>query len=107
MKRLISVLLLLMLVITTSPTWAQDENSQLCPDDYPSILVGTTVSLTGEFEFEGEDVLQGYQLWVDWVNEEFGGVEVGNSRRCVGLIYYDDKSDPAVAAVLTEKLITQ
>lgn len=71
------------------------------------IRIGAAVSETGKFAREGGDTRKGYQLWADWVNEEYGGIKVGDERYKVELIMYDDEGDPDTAAKLTEKLITE
>ena len=38
---------------------------------------------------------QGYRLWLDWVNNEYGGIKVGDDRYKVELVLYDDEGDAA------------
>jgi len=71
------------------------------------IRLGAAVSETGKYAREGKDTRQGYVLWQEWVNNEYGGIKVGNERYKVELIMYDDEGDPDTAARLTEKLITE
>jgi branched-chain amino acid transport system substrate-binding protein len=72
------------------------------------IKIGAAVSETGRYGTgPGEDTRNGYDLWLDWVNNEYGGVKVGDRRYKVEIIYYDDESDPDTAASLVEKLITE
>lgn len=70
------------------------------------IRFGATISLTGRYAREGRATQQGYDLWVDHVNDQ-GGLEVGDKRYQVEIVYYNDQSDPATAANLTEKLIVE
>lgn len=70
------------------------------------IKIGCAVSLTGAMAPEGTMVKQGVELWENYVNEH-GGINVGGERYKVKVIYYDDKSDAATGAKLTEKLITE
>ncbi|NOX62723.1 MAG: amino acid ABC transporter substrate-binding protein [Chloroflexi bacterium] len=71
------------------------------------ILIGAAVSETGKYAREGGDTRKGYLLWEEWVNNEYGGIKVGDERYKVKLIMYDDEGDPDTAAKLTEKLITE
>ena len=71
------------------------------------IYLGAAVSETGKFSREGKDTRQGYGVWLDWVNNEYGGIKVGDERYKVELIMYDDEGDPDTAARLVEKLINE
>ncbi|HXJ77625.1 MAG TPA: amino acid ABC transporter substrate-binding protein [Candidatus Methylomirabilis sp.] len=66
------------------------------------IRIGATLARTGAFATNGEGHLHGYQLCVKQTNER-GGV----LGRKLELVTYDDGSDPAAAARLYEKLITE
>ena len=72
-----------------------------------TVRVGAALSETGRYEREGEDVRQGYDLWAEWVNDEYGGIRVGDDRYGVEIVYYDDESDADTVANLTERLITE
>ncbi|MCP4424930.1 MAG: amino acid ABC transporter substrate-binding protein [Chloroflexi bacterium] len=72
-----------------------------------TIVFGAAVSETGKYAREGKDTRQGYNVWLDWVNNEYGGIKVGDERYNVEIIYYDDEGDPDTAASLTEKLIAE
>ena len=71
------------------------------------IRIGAAVSETGRYMREGNDVRQGYRLWLDWVHNEYGGIKVGDDRYKVELVLYDDEGDAATTARLVEKLITE
>ena len=71
------------------------------------IRIGAAVSATGRYTREGNDVRQGYRLWLDWVHNEYGGIKVGNDRYKVELVLYDDEGDAATAGRLVEKLISE
>ena len=71
------------------------------------IYLGAAVSETGRFSREGKDTRQGYGVWLDWVNNEYGGIKIGDERYRVELIMYDDEGDPDTAARLVEKLINE
>ncbi len=110
MKRLIYVFVMLLLVVSgvkISTAQTPDATAKACPADQPPITFGAAVSLTGSLAREGEDTQQGYNLWADWVNKEYGGIKVGDNRHCVEIKYYDDESKAETVSVLTEKLITE
>lgn len=72
-----------------------------------TIVLGAAVSETGNFAREGKDTRQGYNTWLDWVNNEYGGIKVGSDCYNVDIVYYDDEGDPDTAANLVERLITE
>ena len=72
-----------------------------------TIVLGAAVSETGRYSREGKDTRQGYNTWLDWVNNEYGGIQVGDERYQVEIVYYDDEGDPDTAANLVERLITE
>ncbi|NNJ11797.1 amino acid ABC transporter substrate-binding protein [Chloroflexales bacterium ZM16-3] len=72
----------------------------------PTITIGAAISLTGKTFKEGEYVRDGYQLWVDTINERGGLLLHGRSYQ-VRLIYYDDESRPQRTAELVERLIVE
>lgn len=55
------------------------------------IRVGVSLSLSGEFQLQGQDALRGVRLWVDYVERD-GGIALGHSgsRRSPQLIVDDD-----------------
>jgi branched-chain amino acid transport system substrate-binding protein len=69
------------------------------------IRLGAAVSETGKFAREGKDTRQGYTLWQDWINDEYGGLPVGDQRYQVEIVYYDDEGNADTVARLSEKLI--
>ena len=71
-----------------------------------TIKAGISVSLTGQFETQGAQVLAGLTAWADYANEN-GGLTVGGSRRPVSVIQYDDASMADNARQNTERLIQQ
>ncbi len=68
----------------------------------PPIVVGYSISLTGEVSEPALYLQQGYELWAKDVNAK-GGI----LGRQVQLKYYDDQSDPQTSAKLYERLITE
>jgi len=65
------------------------------------ILVGASVALSGEYSRTGQEQLNGYQMWVEDVNNKGGLL-----GRKIRLVHYDDESKPDTAAKLYEKLIS-
>ena len=76
-------------------------------DEEKVIKIGAAVSETGRYAEEGKLTRQGYILWEEWVNGEYGGIAVGEDRYKVELVMYDDGSDAGTAADLVEKLIDE
>ncbi len=70
-----------------------------------TVRLGAALSETGKYSVEGKDARQGYDTWVSWVNEEYGGIRIGDGRYRAEIIYYDDESDPDTAANLAQRLI--
>ena len=80
------------------------EGAAKCED---TIVLGAAVSETGKYAREGKDTRQGYNTWLDWVNNEYGGIKANGKCYNVEIIYYDDEGDPDTAANLVERLITE
>jgi branched-chain amino acid transport system substrate-binding protein len=125
---LVALLLLLLLPACTSGSSAADEPTAGAPagdveelaeeeeaaapaDEEQAcagtITLGAAVSETGKYAREGKDTRQGYDTWLEWVNNEYGGIQVGDDCYQVEIIYYDDESNPDTAANLVERLITE
>lgn len=85
---------------------AEPVEEEAASDFAGTITLGAAVSETGKYAREGKDTRQGYNTWLQWVNEEYGGIKVGDDRYMVDIVYYDDEGDPDTAANLVEKLIT-
>lgn len=87
---------------------ATEESSDAEPVEFDgTIKLGAALSATGKFAVEGEDSQRGYDTWVEWVNNERGGIKVGDKTYNVEIVYYDDESDADTAANLTTKLIDE
>ena len=71
-------------------------------DAQQPIRIGASLSQTGAFALLGQIQLRGYQFCVKHTNEK-GGV----LGRRFELVAEDDRSEPATAARIYEKLITQ
>src|SRR5262249_10222398 len=56
---------------------------------------------------EGGDTHNGYALWLDWVNQEDGGINVNGTCYRADIVFYDDERDADTVSLLTEKLITE
>ena len=69
------------------------------------LVFGAAVSLTGAQSKEGGLTKQGYDLWLDWINQR-GGIVVNNVKHPVQIKYEDDQSDSNLSATLVQKLIT-
>lgn len=69
------------------------------------LKVGAAIALTGPVSREGRFVKDGYDFWMQTVNQR-GGMEIGGKKYRVEIKYYDDESKAETAARLTEKLIT-
>ena len=91
----------------TETTDGSTDTTEAMMDFAGTIYIGAAVSDTGKYAREGTDTRQGYSLWEQWVNEEYGGIQVGDERYEVEIIYYDDEGDPDTAANLVERLITE
>src|SRR6266571_1761393 len=65
------------------------------------IVIGASVSLTGDFSADGQAFERGYKLWMTDVNRTGGLL-----GRQVKLIFLDDKSDPTQGSTNVQQLIT-
>jgi branched-chain amino acid transport system substrate-binding protein len=63
--------------------------SSSTPASTKPIVIGTSLSLTGDFSADGQAFLRGYKLWVSDVNAAGGLL-----GRKVKLVYLNDRSDP-------------
>ena len=71
-----------------------------------TIKVGFTISLTGTFNVEGTNSLNGIKTAANWINSH-GGVVVGRKAYNVSLDYYDDQSVSGNIATLYTRIIQQ
>ena len=65
------------------------------------VTIGAPIALTGNLADSAAHVKRGYELWLEEVNARGGLL-----GRPVQFQFYDDRSDAATAARLTERLIT-
>ena len=70
-----------------------------------TIRLGAALSETGKYAVEGKDSRQGYDTWLRWVNDVYGGIRVSGQRYRAEIVYYDDESDADTADILTQRLI--
>ena len=71
------------------------------------IVIGSPMSLTGSLSKEGGLSKQGYDMWLDWINNTQGGITVAGVKHKVKVVYEDDQSKADVSAQLMQKLITE
>jgi branched-chain amino acid transport system substrate-binding protein len=76
-------------------------------DSSPAIIFGIVASLTGKFSPEGLETFNGFAVWHHWVNDEYGGINVGGECYRADIVYYDDQSDPDTVSTLVERLIIE
>jgi branched-chain amino acid transport system substrate-binding protein len=74
--------------------------SSASPSSSKPIVIGASVSLTGDFSADGQAFQRGYNLWASDVNKA-GGL----MGRQVKMIYLDDKSDPTQGSTNVQQLI--
>ncbi len=85
-----------------------DESEDAAAEEFVgTIRIGAALSETGKFSVEGRDSRQGYDTWVDWVNNEYGGIKLPDGAYQVEVVYYDDESDADTAANLVQRLIDE
>lgn len=103
--RIIALLCVLLMTFGSAMLFAGGDQEK--GGEAPEVIkIGASVSLTGNLSRFGNMVKSGYELWADEVNAR-GGIQVGDKKIPVEIIYYDDQSDNQTSAKLTEKLITQ
>ena len=74
--------------------------------DGDTIMLGSTISLTGKFFRMGIRTKRGYELAVERVNQN-GGIRVGDASYKLSVVYYDDESMPTRARQQAQRLIEQ
>ncbi len=98
----LGILLALTAVVVTACGGASGGGT---PTTGAAIVFGAAVSLTGAQSKEGGLTKQGYDLWLDWINQR-GGIVVNGVKHPVQIKYEDDQSTPNLSATLVQKLIT-
>src|SRR3989304_1658618 len=69
------------------------------------VRIGFSIAKTGIFASAAPSQLNAYELWREQVNAR-GGLEIGKQKGPVEFVMYDDQSNPAQAAKIYEKLVT-
>jgi len=91
-----------LLLLAVGPAWQSGAFAQ-----ERVVRFGAALSLTGRFVDNARLTKDGYDFYVQQVNERFGGIEIRGVKYRVEIKYYDDQSDPIVGARLVEKLIVE
>lgn len=113
LKRFVGILLIFLLVLPFVAVSAQDDmematcEGEPLTDDSPTVTIGAAISDTGKYAREGGDTRNGYTLWLEWVNEEYGGINVDGVCHRADIVFYDDESDADTVQILTERLIVE
>jgi branched-chain amino acid transport system substrate-binding protein len=97
MKRILCIVLIVAMSILVTACGSSPQSA----DENKPIVIGASLSLTGNLARNGQDQQRGYEMWRDDVNKR-GGI----LGRQVELKVYDDGSDPQTGVKLYEKLIT-
>lgn len=71
-----------------------------------AIRIGAPLPLTGPLSPEGIKQQRGYDLWAEKVNEN-GGIQVGDQKHPVEIVYVDYASNTPRAVQTAERLITE
>src|SRR5215468_11492966 len=71
------------------------------PTNTKPIVIGASLSLTGDFSADGQAFERGYKLWQTDINRTGGLL-----GRQVKFIFVDDKSDPTQGSTNVQQLIT-
>lgn len=79
-----------------------ERETTMTPDH---VTVGLSISQSGQFSRQGEQVLAGIKRWIDWTNDR-GGIRFADGQQLpLELVQYNDESRPAAAERLTKRLI--
>ncbi len=70
------------------------------------VRIGVLTPLTGDSSAWGRPGVEGCRIWADWVNSQ-GGLQIGNQRRLVEIVAFDDEYDPARAVVGAKYLVLE
>ena len=92
-------------VAAVSTTLALGGNA-LAKVEGDTIILGSSISLTGKYATNGLHTQRGYDYAVKMINDN-GGVTVNGKSYELAVKYYDDESTPARGAQLAERLIQQ
>lgn len=70
------------------------------------VRVGVLTPLTGDSSAWGRPGVEGCKIWADRINAQ-GGLKIGNQRRLVEIVAFDDERDPARALVGAKHLVLE
>lgn len=98
-KSFAAVAVLAAVSLTMAPSAPQAARNEV-------LLIGATMSLTGQHDTNGKHSRRGYQLAVNLINE-MGGIEVEGKKYDLKIKYYDDESNPKLAAKFAKRLISR
>ena len=70
------------------------------------VRIGVLAPLTGDSAAWGRPGAEGCRIWADWINAN-GGLRVGNQRRLVEIVTFDDEYDPVRAVVGAKYLVLE
>ena len=84
-----------------SSSGGSSSGTSASPSSTKPIVIGASVSLTGDFSADGQAFQRGYNLWASDVNASGGLL-----GRKVKLIFLDDKSDPTQGSTNVQQLIS-
>lgn len=71
-----------------------------------AIPIGVLTSLTGDASAWGQPGLEGCYIWAEWVNAQ-DGIKIGDQRRPVEIVAYDDQYDSARAMAGAKWLVLE
>jgi len=75
--------------------------------DGEPIVIGASISKSGQLAANGKAYSDGYRAFIKWVNDEKGGLDVGGETRPLEFIEYDDESNCETSVRLVTRLIEQ
>jgi branched-chain amino acid transport system substrate-binding protein len=70
------------------------------------VVIGHPACLSGKYAKAGEQALGGVKACVNWVNNVYGGIEVGGKKYTIEYKYYDCESKKEAVTSLIGRLIT-
>jgi len=92
--------------VTSYVTVAQTVTPTTPPVAVPEkITIGLTLGLSGAYSYASTQGLRGIQIAVKWINEVYGGINLGGKKVKIELKYYDDQSNKELVPSLYEQLI--
>lgn len=78
----------------------------LVPAADAPVRLGFSIAKTGMFASAAQSQVDTYNFWKDQVNAA-GGLDIAGKKRPIEFVSYDDQGNPAQAAKIYEKLITE